>query len=255
MLVKDYNYVQRSVSYYRIMDSVRRDRFINPHSCGTLSLSGAATSIICRDKYVFVATKVCLSRQTFCREKIMFVATKRLPWQIFVATNTILSRQKFCCDDKHTLAATNTCLSRQGFCRYKQTKIILAAGPANDTTWAPSSDFVFCGCTLSFCSPSHAGFMMEVSTNQSFLRSFLFLFCDDQLSRISSTLQARDRPKVRWNDCGRAFPGELRASSFHRCVATFCLDRIVSPFRFHWVPWPAASEEAKRNGVRCLPLD
>ena len=39
--------------------------------------------VFCRDKHVFVATKVSLSRQTFCRDKIMFVAT-----------NILLSRQK-----------------------------------------------------------------------------------------------------------------------------------------------------------------
>ena len=35
---------------------------------------GAATSVIfCRDKHVFVATKVCLPRQNFCCDEIMFV--------------------------------------------------------------------------------------------------------------------------------------------------------------------------------------
>ena len=87
-----------------------------------------------RDKKTFfVATKLCLSRQTyFCRDK-------RLSRQIFIATNVILltrqayfcrdkhlSQQKFCrgkhtfvvtkgmfCCDKHVFVTTNTCLSRQ----------------------------------------------------------------------------------------------------------------------------------------------
>ena len=51
----------------------------------------------CRDKKAgFVATKVCLPRQTFCRYKIMFVVTK------------------YFCRDKHTLVAT-----KDVFCRDK----------------------------------------------------------------------------------------------------------------------------------------
>ena len=67
------------------------------------SLAGAATSIIfvatkdvfCRNKHVFVATKVSSSRHNVCRGKNMFVATSiPLPRQktCFVATNTCLSR-------------------------------------------------------------------------------------------------------------------------------------------------------------------
>ena len=62
-----------------------------------LSLAGAAISII------FVATKV-LSRQIrVCRDKIMFVATK-----------LCLSRQNYVCCDKHTFVATKDvfCLSK-----------------------------------------------------------------------------------------------------------------------------------------------
>ena len=40
---------------------------------GTISLARAATSIIfCRDKHMFVATKVCLPRKNFCRDKAKF---------------------------------------------------------------------------------------------------------------------------------------------------------------------------------------
>ena len=54
---------------------------------------------VCRDKHVFVATKVCLSRQTFCRDK-----------HIFVAASLLLSRQTCVCRDKTRL------LTRQKFC-------------------------------------------------------------------------------------------------------------------------------------------
>ena len=64
-----------------------------------------------------------LSRQTFCCDKHVFVATKHVfcpdksILYVFVATNIILSRQKFC-HGKHTnknmLAATNTCLCLPG---------------------------------------------------------------------------------------------------------------------------------------------
>ena len=67
----------------------------------------------CRNKVLFVTTKqvFChdqkkklLSRQNYvCRVKHIFVTTKLLLQQIFVATNIILSQQKFCrifCRDK-----------------------------------------------------------------------------------------------------------------------------------------------------------
>ena len=81
----------------------------------------------CRDKHVFVrqntsfvATKVCLSRQTyFCRDKYNFAVTKVLSRQTyflqnmsFVATNVCLSRQTRVCRDKY--------LSRQKY--FVQTK-------------------------------------------------------------------------------------------------------------------------------------
>ena len=102
-----------------------------------LSLAGAATSIIfvatkhvfCHDKSMLVATKL-VARQNFCRDKHIFVVTKHLSRQTFVATNIILSRQKFC-HYKLTFVTTNTsfvaievCLSRQNiwpnFCRDKR---------------------------------------------------------------------------------------------------------------------------------------
>ena len=93
--------------------------------CRFASLVGAAVSII------FVATKVLLRQTCVCRNKIhllsqqkyaccvehIFVMTKLLSWQIFVATNIIVSRRKFCCD-KLTLVVTNRCLLWQNmaFC-------------------------------------------------------------------------------------------------------------------------------------------
>ena len=76
-----------------------------------------------------------LSRQTyFCCDKrhnssfvvtkSMLVATNTL---IFVAASILLSRQKTC------FVGTNTCLSR--LCR-DNSKMVLAAAPANDTTRA-----------------------------------------------------------------------------------------------------------------------
>ena len=75
-----------------------------------LSLAGAATSIIfvmtkdvlCQNK-TFVVTNVSLLQQKFCRNKNMFVATK------------VLSRQAYFCRDQ----TRHTCLSRQNFCRDK----------------------------------------------------------------------------------------------------------------------------------------
>ena len=81
-----------------------------------LSMAGAATSIIyvTTKKIVttntcllwqntsFVATKVCLSRQSFCCHKHIFVTTQ------------LLSRQTFC-RNKLTFLTTNTRLSRQNY--------------------------------------------------------------------------------------------------------------------------------------------
>ena len=85
-----------------------------------------ATNIY-HDKHNFVATDTCLSRQFF----FYFVATELCKYHFcrhkgFVATNILLSLQKFCLDthtfcrdkrrvfrDKHMFVATNTCLSRQ----------------------------------------------------------------------------------------------------------------------------------------------
>ena len=78
---------------------------------GSLSLVGAATSVIyvmtnvlsqqtcvCHDKHMLVVTKVLCLSQVFCSDKSMLVATfyhdMCLSWQIFVETNTVLSRQK-----------------------------------------------------------------------------------------------------------------------------------------------------------------
>ena len=38
-----------------------------------------------------------------------------------------------------------------------------------------------------------------------------------------------------WDDCGRAFPDELRVSSFPWKLPTLCPDRIVNPLRLRWV--------------------
>ena len=74
-------------------------------------------------KAYFVATKVCLSRKKI--KKILYKHVLYLsPNNSFVATNLILSRQKFC-RNKHTFVAT-----KDLFCRDKAfvaTKIVLAA--------------------------------------------------------------------------------------------------------------------------------
>ena len=57
---------------------------------------------------MLVTIKLCLLWETY-----MFVATKLLSWQILVATNIILSRQKFCCD-KHMLL-----MAKDVFCHDK----------------------------------------------------------------------------------------------------------------------------------------
>ena len=63
-----------------------------------------------RNKH-FVATKKFFCFVFFGRSKSMLIATKLLPRQIFVATNIIVLRKKFC-PDKHTFVATKF-LSRQ----------------------------------------------------------------------------------------------------------------------------------------------
>ena len=60
----------------------------------------------CCDKYVFVATKICLSRQNFCHDK-----------HLFVVTNIILSWQNICCD-KHIFVMT-----KDVFCHDKHTSV------------------------------------------------------------------------------------------------------------------------------------
>ena len=55
-------------------------------------------------KTCFVATKVCLPRQSFCRNKVLFVATKYFCRNKgFVATSILLTRQKAC------FVVTDTC--------------------------------------------------------------------------------------------------------------------------------------------------
>ena len=90
----------------------------------------------CRDKH---AKTRLLSRQKYaCRYFFLFYFFKLYkhvlylsPNNSFVATNIILSRQKFC-RNKHIFVAT-----KDLFCRDKAfvaTKIVLAAVPANDRT-------------------------------------------------------------------------------------------------------------------------
>ena len=63
-----------------------------------------ATKVLSRQNTSFVVTKVCLSRQ---KSVFIFVTTKLLLRQIFVATNTFLSRQKYACRDKIMFVTTN----------------------------------------------------------------------------------------------------------------------------------------------------
>ena len=72
-----------------------------------VSLAGTATSII------FVATKVCLSRQNFWRNKF---ATNIILWHVFVVTKRLFSLQKYAFRDK----------------TFVKTKLILVAAPANE---------------------------------------------------------------------------------------------------------------------------
>ena len=64
---------------------------------------------VCRDKHVFVATKVNLSQQDFCSDKN------------YVCSDKYLSRQKFC-HRKNMFVTTKL---------FVGTKIILVAAPAN----------------------------------------------------------------------------------------------------------------------------
>ena len=91
----------------------------------TVSLAGAATSIIFVATNVFVATKY-----VFCRNKSMLVAKKPLLRQTyfcichgeltFVATNTCLSQQNT------SFVTTKVCLSRQTFCKIYFTSLLLS---------------------------------------------------------------------------------------------------------------------------------
>ena len=82
-----------------------------------------ATKYACRDKIMFVATSILLSRQIFVATEIclrqVFVATNisrdksmLVATEIFVATEICLSRQAYFCRDKHNFVATKH-LSRQ----------------------------------------------------------------------------------------------------------------------------------------------
>ena len=112
--------------------NIRRDKsFVATNTClSRLSLAGAATSSI------FVVTKVCLLRQTcVCRDKTRLLSRQKYACRnkAFVSTKTGLSRQTQVCRD--VFVATNTCLSRHMFCRDKRfvaRKMILVAAPAND---------------------------------------------------------------------------------------------------------------------------
>ena len=80
-----------------------------------------ATNVLSRQNTSFVVTKVCLSRQ---KSVFIFVTTKLLLRQIFVATNTFLSQQKFCYD-KHIFVATKVCLSRQNYVCHDKTFVAI----------------------------------------------------------------------------------------------------------------------------------
>ena len=96
---------------------------------------------------MFVATKLCLSRQSFvatniCRDKRVFVATNTFcsDKNMFVATNVLL-RQKYVYSDK-SFVATSIVLSRRVLSRqtrvcrdetFVATKILLVAAPATDS--------------------------------------------------------------------------------------------------------------------------
>ena len=85
-----------------------------------------ATKVCLPRQNIFVATNTCLSRQKFCRDENAFVATKGMFCRnkhVFVATKVSLSRQNVfvrrnICLDKG-FVATNTCLSQHKSCRDK----------------------------------------------------------------------------------------------------------------------------------------
>ena len=92
-------------------------------SCHKYNFCRDKCFVVCCDKLMFVMTK-----HVFCRDKSMLVVTKLLLLQVFVATNTCLSRQTFYrdkhtsvatkdvfCRDKHVIVATKLCLSREIF--------------------------------------------------------------------------------------------------------------------------------------------
>ena len=76
--------------------------------------------MFCRDKHVFVATKVYLSRQNVCRDKQNCVATNICRDKRFVATKI------FCCDKQYfrdkTFVTTSILLLRQKTCLSREKK-------------------------------------------------------------------------------------------------------------------------------------
>ena len=60
---------------------------------------------------MFVATKLCLSRQNICRSKHVFVATKVLSRQTYYCRDKrrVLSRETRVCHDKRMLVAIKLC--------------------------------------------------------------------------------------------------------------------------------------------------
>ena len=78
---------------------------------------------VCRDKG-FVSTSTCLPRQKFCLDKHTFVATKVVFCQCI---------QKYACLDKIMFVATNICRDKS----FVPTKMILVAAPASDSNPPP----------------------------------------------------------------------------------------------------------------------
>ena len=89
--------------------------------CCVITNTYLSQEMFCRDKNMFVATKVLSWQAYFYHDKrcgfFVVVATKLLLWQIFntcfVVTSMLLSQQKKCC------VITNTYLSQEMFCRDK----------------------------------------------------------------------------------------------------------------------------------------
>ena len=92
-----------------------------------LSLAGAATSTIfdvtkvlsrqthvCHDKHIFCCDKSMLAatKLLFVATKLLFVASKLLRRQMFVATNTCLSRQAYFCRNQRRVLSWQTCACR-----------------------------------------------------------------------------------------------------------------------------------------------